>query len=92
MAFGDILDVVLSIFFWAIIINALLSWVNPNPHNPITEILYLMTEPLLRIVRRFIPLIAGIDISPIPVLIVLHLCSILIAQPLLIIGGNMAIL
>ncbi len=91
MAFGDILDVILDIFFYAIIINALLSWINPKQYNPITEVLHLITDPLLRPARKIIPAISGIDISPIPVLIILQLCSILIASPLMSLGLRIAL-
>lgn len=91
MAFGDILDVILNIFFWAILINALLSWFSPQPYSPITEVLYLITEPLLRPARNIIPSISGIDISPVIVLIILQLCTILIAAPLMSVGLGIAL-
>lgn len=91
MAFGDILDVILDIFFYAILISALLSWINPRQYNPITEVLHLITEPLLRPARHFIPPIAGFDISPIPVLIILQLCTIIIAAPLMSVGLAIAL-
>jgi YggT family protein len=45
---ADVLDVVLNIYMWLIIIRALISWVNPDPHNPIVQILHRLTEPALR--------------------------------------------
>lgn len=91
MAFGDILGVVLNVFFFAIIISAILSWVNPRQYNPLTEILHLMTEPLLRPARKLIPPIAGFDISPIPVLIILQFITMLVANPLMNAGLGLAI-
>lgn len=91
MAFGDILDVILDIFFYAILISVLLSWINPRQYNPITEVLHLITDPLLRPARHFIPPIAGFDISPILVLIILQLCTILIATPLMSVGLGIAL-
>ncbi len=90
MAFGDVLGVVLNIFFYAIIINAILSWVNPRQYNPLTEILHLITEPLLKPARRLIPLVGGVDISPIPVLIILQLIYLLVATPLIELGFQIA--
>ena len=91
MAFGDILGVVLSVFFFAIIISVILSWVSPRQYNPLTEILHLITEPLLRPARKIIPPIAGFDISPIPVLIILQFLTMLIANPLMNTGLRLAV-
>ncbi|HNU85172.1 MAG TPA: YggT family protein [Syntrophales bacterium] len=64
-ALARILDVALSLYTWVIIIRALLSWVNPDPYNPIVRFLYRATEPVLRPVRRWLPLgNIGIDLSP----------------------------
>ena len=68
-AFAKILDVVLSLYTWVIIIRALLSWVNPDPYNPIVQFLYRATEPVLRPVRRWLPFRnVGIDLSPVVVI------------------------
>lgn len=91
MAFGDIIGVILNIFFYVIIIYVFLSWVNPRQHNSFTEILYLMGEPLLKPARRIIPPIAGFDISPIPILIILQLLIMLVSTPLIDIGFALAI-
>lgn len=65
-ALAKILDVVLTIYMWIIIARAVLSWVSPDPRNPIVNILYQLTEPLLWRIRRYLPLRGvGIDISPI---------------------------
>ncbi len=80
-AAANILDVVLTVLYWLIIIRALISWVNPDPNNPIVQFLYKMTEPVLEPVRRLLPLNLrfGIDISPIIVfLIIIFLKSFLI--------------
>lgn len=55
---------------WVIIIRALLSWVSPDPHNPIVQFLYSVTEPVLARVRQLIPISGmGIDFSPIIVIL-----------------------
>ncbi|MBI4726790.1 YggT family protein [candidate division TA06 bacterium] len=65
IALGKVLGLALDIYMWAIIIRALLSWVNPDPYNPIVRLLHKLTEPCLRPVRRIIPLGAvGLDLSP----------------------------
>ena len=71
-AIAQILDIVLSIYMWIIIIAALISWVNPDPYNPIVRFLYAVTEPVLRQVRRLFRLgFAGIDISPMIVILII---------------------
>ncbi|HEO63852.1 MAG TPA: YggT family protein [Candidatus Omnitrophica bacterium] len=66
-ATAEILSVVLTIYYWLILIRALISWVNPDPYNPIVQFLYKVTEPVLAPIRRFLPFGygIGIDISPI---------------------------
>jgi YggT family protein len=55
---------------WVIIIRALLSWVNPDPYNPIVQLLHSITEPVLLRVRQLVPMSGiGIDFSPIIVLL-----------------------
>lgn len=71
-AVAQVLDVILSIYMWLIIISALISWVNPDPYNPIVRFLYSVTEPVLSFVRRTLPLPRmGIDLSPLIVLLVI---------------------
>lgn len=67
IAFARVLDVVFTILWWLILIRALVSWVNPDPYNPIVQFLYKTTEPILVPIRRMVPftLKIGIDISPI---------------------------
>jgi YggT family protein len=69
-ALASILDLALNIYMWLIIARALLSWVNPDPYNPIVQFLYRVTEPVLGWVRRRVPLIfGGLDLSPLLVLL-----------------------
>lgn len=70
IAVATILDYALWGYMWIIIIRAVLSWVNPDPYNPIVRALYAITEPLLSFLRRKFPLMAGsIDFSPIVVIL-----------------------
>jgi YggT family protein len=69
-AIAKVLDVVLVIFMWIVIARAILSWVNPDPYNPIVRFIHNITEPVLHQVRKRIPLnFGGIDFSPILVLL-----------------------
>ena len=64
-AVARILDIALSAYMWILIIRAVLTWVNPDPFNPIVRGLYSITEPVLSWLRRRFPLMAGsIDFSP----------------------------
>lgn len=69
-AIAKILDVVLSIFMWIVIARAILSWVSPDPYNPIVRFINNITEPVLYQIRKRIPLnFGGMDFSPILVLL-----------------------
>jgi YggT family protein len=69
-ALAYIIHKVLWIYMWIIIIRALISWVNPDPYNPIVRILYSVTDPVLLAIRRRLPLFfGGIDFSPIVVIL-----------------------
>jgi len=70
MAIAKVLDLVLLLFMWIVIARAILSWVNPDPFNPIVRFIHNVTEPALYRVRAFIPVsFGGIDFSPIIVLL-----------------------
>ncbi len=83
-ALAMVLDGALYIYMWVIIARALLSWVNPDPYNPIVRFLYNITEPVLGYLRRRIPLVlGGIDLSPVLVLVVIYILRIFLVQTLL---------
>ncbi len=66
IAFATIFISILSLYKWVIIIGALLSWVQPDPYNPIVQMIYRLTEPAYALVRKFIPTVfGGMDLSPI---------------------------
>jgi YggT family protein len=68
-ALASVLNMLLSAYMWIIVIRALISWVNPDPYNPIVRFLHSATDPLLYRVRRLLPLnFGGIDFSPILVI------------------------
>ena len=69
-ALASILDLALTVYMWVIIARALLSWVNPDPYNPIVRMLYNVTEPVLGWVRRRVPVVfGGLDLSPLLILL-----------------------
>lgn len=64
-AIAQTLDLILALYMWIVIAAALVSWVSPDPYNPIVRFLYSATEPVLMRVRRYVPsLVSGIDFSP----------------------------
>jgi YggT family protein len=67
-ALAQLLYYALNIYMWIIIIRAVLSWVNPDPYNPIVRFLHQITDPVLHPIRRRLPFMGGIDISPIIVI------------------------
>lgn len=73
-AIGGVLDTVLTLYFWIVIVSALLSWVNPDPYNPIVRALRNLTEPVFYRIRRWIPFtyMGGIDFSPVLVLLAIQ--------------------
>ena len=64
MAAAHVVDILLTVLYWLILVRALISWVNPDPYNPIVQFLQRTTEPILEPIRRLFPPMA-IDISPI---------------------------
>ncbi len=72
LATARVLDVVLFTYMIVVIARALISWVSPDPYNPIVRFLYSATEPLLYRIRRAVPVLAGgIDLSPLIVILVI---------------------
>jgi YggT family protein len=72
IALARIIEIVLTLYMWIIIFRAVISWVNPDPYNKIVIMLYRITEPVLRPVRRILPFRnVGIDFSPIIVMLVI---------------------
>jgi YggT family protein len=84
LAFAKIADILLTFYMWIVIISALISWVNPDPYNPIVRFLYAVTEPLLRRVRRVIGSRLGvIDISPMVVILAIYFVKYFLIQSLI---------
>ncbi len=84
LAVINVANTILSLYFWVVIISALISWVNPDPYNPIVRILRNLTEPVFQRVRMWLPFtnLGGIDFSPIVVLITIEFTRIFVIQSL----------
>ena len=72
LALANLVNLVLEAYFWTIIAGAVLSWVSPDPSNPIVRFLRRVTEPVLRPVRRRLPTGMGLDFSPMVVLLAIY--------------------
>ena len=76
-AIAVVLGSLLNIYFWIVIISALISWVKPDPYNPIIRTLRLLTEPVLYRIRKWLPFTYanGLDFSPVIVLLAIELIN-----------------
>ena len=82
-AVAKVLDFILTAYMIIIIVRALISWVNPDPYNPVVRFLHAVTEPVLSPIRRRLPLnLGGIDLSPIIVLIAIFFLQAFLVQSL----------
>ena len=82
ISLAELVSLAINVFFFAIIIQVILSWVNPGTYNPVTALLHSLTGPVLRPIQQLIPPISGIDLSPLFALIGLQVLRMLV-MPLL---------
>ena len=69
----ELARVLLSYLFWAIILRIVLSWVSPDPRNPVTLVVAQLTEPVMAPARKLLPPMGGLDLSPILILLAIQL-------------------
>ena len=81
-ALATVLDIALTAYYWIIIIRAIVSWVNPDPWNPIVQFLDRATEPVLTPIRRWMGFRMGIDLSPIIAILILTFLQFAVVQSL----------
>ena len=82
LAIVELLKLTINVFMFSVIILAILSWVSPGGYNPVANLLYQITAPLMRPARRMLPPMGGLDLSPLVVIIVLYLMILLLVDPL----------
>jgi len=69
-AVASVLDMLLTLYMWIVIVQAIVSWVNPDPFDPIVRFLYQVTEPVFYRIRRALPLVfGGMDLTPVVVIL-----------------------
>lgn len=71
VAVARLSDILLTIYMYLIIGRAIISWVNPDPYNPIVNFLYRVTEPVLDRIRSKLPNLGGLDLSPMVVILII---------------------
>jgi YggT family protein len=72
LALARIIEFALGAYVWVVIARAVISWVNPDPYNPIVRFLHQVTDPLLDRIRRYLPPMGGLDLSPILLLMAIY--------------------
>ena len=88
---GSLIGKLMNLYFFAILIQVILSWVQPSQNNPALEILYVITSPVLGPIQRIIPSLGGLDISPIFAMIGIQIVNILVSQPIIGFGATLAL-
>ena len=84
----ELAKLLVNIYLWSIIIQVVLSWVNPDPYHPVGRVLTQLTAPLLKPVRRWLPPISGLDLSPMVVIFTLVFLSLLAQEVLMLFAGG----
>ena len=87
-ALPELIELVINIYLFGILIQVILSWVNPGSYNPATALLYSLTSPVMRPAQKILPPMGGIDLSPMLVMIGLILLKMLLLPPLRQITGS----
>ena len=86
---AELLQLAIYVFLFSILIQVIMSWINPGSYNPVLSLLYSLNEPLLTPARRLVPPIGGLDLSPIVVMVALQLAAILLVGPLRQLAGTL---
>ena len=87
-AIPELVELLFNIYLFGVLIQVILSWINPGAHNPVSALLYSLTEPVMRPARNILPPVSGLDLSPMLVMIGLVLLKMLLLPPLRVITGS----
>lgn len=79
---AHLVEALLTILYWLVIVRALISWVDPDPFNPIVQFLYRTTDPILAPIKKFLPTLGPIDLSPIIAFFVLYFLKLFLVSGL----------
>ena len=86
----QVIELMVNVFLWSIIIQAIISWINPSAYNPVVSLLRQLTDPLLAPARQLIPPVSGVDLSPLAVIILIYLLKLIFIDLLVNMGKSMA--
>lgn len=76
---GGIVHSLVTVYIWIVIIGALLTWVRPDPYNPIVQTIYRLTQPAYDLIRRLMPTVFnGIDLAPIILIVALNVIDVIL--------------
>jgi YggT family protein len=89
LAIPELVSLVINIFLFAILIQVILSWINPGSYNPVVGLIHSLTEPVLAPVRRRMPDMGGLDLSPMVVMVGLVVLEMLLVPPVKDLIGQM---
>lgn len=82
LAVPEMISLIINIFLFAILIGVIISWINPGSYNPAISLIHSLTEPLLAPVRRRMPQMGGLDLSPMVVMVGLVVLEMLLIPPI----------
>jgi YggT family protein len=82
LVLAELIALFLNIFFFSILIQVILSWIAPGQYNPAAVLLHQLNEPLLQPMRRLLPPIGGMDLSPLLAMVLIQLSKMLLLPPL----------
>lgn len=89
LALAQLINIVLTAYIWIVIARAVISWVNPDPYNPIVRFLVQVTDPVLEKIRRYIPPMGGLDLTPMLLILALVFLQSFIVPTLTSIGRSL---
>ena len=78
LTLAELLKLLINIYLWGVVIQAVLSWFNPDPYHPAARVLAQLTAPVLRPARKLLPPVSGVDLSPMLVVVALIFISLLL--------------
>jgi YggT family protein len=89
IAFADLLALTFTVFLGAIIIQVILSWINPGQYNPVIGLISRVADPVLKPFRKIIPPLGGLDLTPLFAILLLMVAKMLLVPPIVFIGGSL---
>ena len=87
-AIPELAELLLNVYLFSVLIQVILSWINPGAYNPVSALLHSLTEPVMRPARNILPPVSGLDLSPMLVMIGLILLKMLLLPPLRVFTGS----